>query len=121
MIKVKHPIESCNIEQETFINSLSEKEREYHSILFSYGNATFQYHNLPIERTPEDYNDWLEGLDENFRKAMQEKGFETCKSILSFTRYVREIRDVDMEGFVKEKMGNDEFQKYKKLFENKEE
>ncbi|MEG0037511.1 MAG: hypothetical protein RR733_05170 [Victivallaceae bacterium] len=55
-------------------------------------------------------------MQENIRKDMQSKGFETCKSILSFTRYVREKRDIHMEDFIIEKMGIEQYGKYKELF-----
>ncbi|MGL6128566.1 hypothetical protein SAMN05444360_1344 [Chryseobacterium carnipullorum] len=116
MISAKHPLEQYNTAQENFINNLADKDKEYHSLLFSYGNASYLYHNLPIEPSFEDYTEWLEGLQENIRKDMQSKGFETCKSILSFTRYVREKRDIHMEDFIIEKMGIEQYGKYKELF-----
>lgn len=115
MIKVKHPLEQKNINQENFIQSISENEREYHELLFSYGNAVYIYYSLDIEPTLQDYEEWLDGLDEVIRLDMENKGFEKCKMILSFTRYVRERKDIGMEGFVKEKMGIEEYKKYESL------
>ena len=115
MIKVKHPLEQKNINQENFIQSISENKREYHELLFSYGNAVYIYHSLDIEPTLQDYEEWLDGLDEVIRLDMENKGFEKCKMILSFTRYVRERKDIGMEGFVKEKMGIEEYKKYESL------
>ena len=115
MIKVKHPLEQKNINQENFIQSISENEREYHELLFSYGNAVYIYHSLDIEPTLQDYEEWLDGLDEVIRLDMENKGFEKCKMILSFTGYVRERKDIGMEGFVKEKMGIEEYKKYESL------
>ncbi|MDM1544271.1 hypothetical protein [Empedobacter sp. 189-2] len=117
MIKVKHPLEQKNINQENFIQSISENEREYHELLFSYGNAVYIYHSLDIEPTLQDYEEWLDGLDEVIRLDMENKGFEKCKMILSFTRYVRERKDIGMEEFVKEKMGIEEYEKYQYLLE----
>lgn len=57
----------------------------------------------------------MEGLDEVIRIDMENKGFEKCKMILSFTRYVRERKDIGMEEFVKEKMGIEEYEKYQSL------
>lgn len=115
MITVKHPLEKYNTAQENFISNLADEDKNYYSLLFSYGNASYLYHHLPIEPTFEDYTEWLEGLDENFRKDMQSKGFESCKNILSFTRYVREKRDIGMEDFVIGKMGIEEYRKFKDL------
>jgi len=119
-IKVKHPIEEYNIKQQDFINQLSnETDKEYHCLLFSFGNATIYYHKLEIEPTLKDYNEWLEGLDPNIRQDMYNRGFDNCKNILSFTRYVREKRDIGMEQFVREKMGEETYKKYKLIFDNK--
>lgn len=119
-IKVKHPLEECNIKQADFLYKTPDKDKEYHSLLFSYGNATYLYHNLDIEATEEDYNEWLDGLDENIRMDMKAKGIEGCKDILSFTRYVREKKDIGMDEFVRKKMGEEEYEKYRLLFDNKE-
>lgn len=115
MIKVKHPLEEMNINQENFVQSVSENDREFHELLFSYGNAVYVYHGLDIEPTLQDYKEWLEGLDQVIRTDMENRGFEKCKTILSFTRYVRERKDIGMEEFVKEKMGKEEYQKYLSL------
>ncbi len=115
MIKVKHPLEQMNINQENFIQNVSENEREFHELLFSYGNAVYIYHSLDIEPTLQDFEEWLDGLDEVIRLDMQNKGFENCKSVLSFTRYVRERKDIGMEEFVKEKMGIEDYEKHQSL------
>ena|SRR5690554_3805872 len=112
-IKVKHPLKEKNRNQEEFIKNLKdEPDKEFHSLLFSYGNATYLYHNLPYEATEQDYNEWLEGLNEPIKSDMKDKGFEACKSILSFTRYVREKNDIGLEEFVKKQMGENDYQKF---------
>lgn len=115
MIRVKHPLDKCNTIQESFLENVSEELKEFHSLMFSYGNATYLYHNLPIEPTLQDFNEWLGGLDGNIKKDMEKRGFEACKGVLSFTRYVREKKDIGLDEFVKEKMGKEEYEKYKAL------
>ena len=46
---------------------------------------------------------------------MENTGFEACKSVLSFTRYVREKNDIGLEEFAKEQMGENDYQKFKLL------
>ncbi len=46
---------------------------------------------------------------------MQNRGFENCKTILSFACYVQGKSDIGMEEFVKEKMGSSDFEKYQSL------
>ncbi len=45
MIKVKYPLEKQNLNQENFIQSIAEDNREYHELLFSYGNAVYIYNS----------------------------------------------------------------------------
>ena len=85
-IKVKHPIKKFNIQQQDFLDKVPDEDIERHSLLFSYGNACYLYHNLDIEPTEKDYKEWLDGLDGNFKKDMESKGFEACKGVLSFTQ-----------------------------------
>lgn len=116
MIKVKHPDEKCNQAQALFIANCPGEQKRYHELVFCNGNATYQYHKNADEFNPtsQDYKDWLEGLPPNIQKDMIERGFEQCKSILSFSRYVNEKNDVGMEEYVKNLMG-EEYQEYRDL------
>ncbi len=57
MIKVKYPLEKQNLNQENFIQSIAEDNREYHELLFSYGNAVYIYNSWEIESNLVDYED----------------------------------------------------------------
>jgi len=52
MIKVKHPLEHCNISQEEFLKKCPEKDRRFHELLFTYGNVTYRYHSEAKEFNP---------------------------------------------------------------------
>ena len=117
MKKVKHPIANLDLKQDDFLENIAEENREYHKLLFSYGNVVYLYHNLQEEPTLEDYCEWLEGLEETFREGMAAKGFESCKTVISFTRYVREKRDIGMDKFVEKTMGEEQYAKYKELLD----
>ncbi|MEN0053553.1 MAG: hypothetical protein AAGC65_07780 [Mucilaginibacter sp.] len=118
MIKVQHPLASCNQQQADLLQSCPEDQKRYHELMFNYGNAVYRYHGLAndnYEPTHEDFKEWLEGLPENIRNGMADKGFEACKSALPFTRYVNEKNDVGLEEFVQKLMGKELYQEYKKL------
>lgn len=117
MIKVKHPLEHCNASQEAMLKQFPEDQRRFHELLMSYGNATYRYHQEASEHEPteQDYQEWLEGLPENVATGMAAKGFEWCRTVLSFTRYVNEKHDVGMEEYVRSLMGEAEYEEYKKL------
>jgi hypothetical protein len=120
MIKVKHPLESRNQQQEILIASCPQEQKRYHELLFNYGNATYRYHAQAIshEPTEQDFQEWLEGLPEKIGKDMRQKGFEACKRILSFSRYVNEKNDLGLEAFVIELMGEDLYKEYQAILQH---
>ncbi|MBF9255680.1 hypothetical protein I2I11_20450 [Pontibacter sp. 172403-2] len=117
MIKVKHPEASCNQTQQATLAQLPESQQRFQALFYSYANAVYRYHQAAQEHQPthQDYEEWLEGLPEAIRKGMAAKGFEQCRTILSFTRYVNEKHDVGMEAYVCRLMGKQEYQEFKTL------
>ncbi|KAA5541977.1 hypothetical protein [Adhaeribacter rhizoryzae] len=122
MIKIKHPDEKCNFQQEQFLANCPESERRFHELLFTNGNISYRYHMQAKEFSPtvKDYEEWLEGLPENIRKSMQEKGFESCKTILSFTRYVNEKNDIGMDEYIRQQMGAEDYAEYHRVCLNQD-
>lgn len=114
MIKIKHPDEDCNDSQAEFLANCPADQRRFHELLLTVGNITYRYHQRAIDVSPslQDYHEWLEGLPENIRKGMQEKGFESCKSVLSFTRYVNEKNDVGLEEYIRQQMDAEDLAEY---------
>jgi hypothetical protein len=43
---------------------------------------------------------------------MEGKGFEACKGILSFTRYVNEKNDVGLEEYIRQRMDPEDYAEY---------
>ncbi|RDV11905.1 hypothetical protein DXT99_23665 [Pontibacter diazotrophicus] len=119
MIEVKHPLEHCNRTQEATITKLPEDQRRSQELLYSYANAVYRYHQAAAEHEPthQDYEEWLEGLPENISRDMAAKGFEWCRTVLSFTRYVQEKNDVGQEKYVRGLMGDEEYEEYKAMIE----
>lgn len=118
MIKVKHPIEELNLKQEDLLQNIPQEYKDYYSMLFSYGNGAVLYHSFPIEPTIQDYEEWIKGLPEgNFKIDMHAKGFEFCKTILPFSRYIREKNDIGMDRFIIDKMGEELYHKYKLILD----
>lgn len=109
MVKVKHPLEKYNRHQEEFLNACPASQRRMHELLFSVGNITYRYHleARNCEPTEIDFEEWLEGLSDNIRKDMKAQGFEKCKGVLSFTRYVMEKKDMGLDEYVKNNLGSD--------------
>lgn len=109
MIKVKHPDAECNQQQELFIAQLDDSQRRYHELLFCHGNASFLYHKQAqaFDPTEIDFQEWLDGLPDNVKAEFERRGFEECKRVLSFARYVNEKNDIGMDQYVKQLMGDD--------------
>lgn len=117
MIKVKHPIEEFNRKQEEFVAYCPQSEGRFHELLFTYGNLAYLYHQQALKYgSLEDYwKEWLEGLPNNIKKDMEKRGFESCKNILSFTRFVLEKNDIGMDEYIRKHMDEEDYFEYKKL------
>jgi hypothetical protein len=114
---MKHPDDKCNESQAEFLAQVPEQARRYHELIFIVGNATVHYHRQAKEYHPteSDWKEWLDGLPENIRKSMVEEGFEKCKRILSFTRYVMEKNDIGLDEFLKANIAPDVLKEYYSL------
>lgn len=117
MIKVKHPVERCNAIQAAFLEQCPADQRRFHELFYTYANISYRYHEQTREFVPtlQDYEEWLEGLPENIRKGMREKGFEGCKNVLSFTRYVLEKHDIGLEEYIKQNMDPVDYAEFREL------
>ncbi len=119
---MEHPDPKCRKNQEDFLEKCSPDQREYHARFFRIGNATYRYHQLVLsdnDNIPEPYFvEWLNGLQEPIRRDMEKRGFEACKSVLSFTRYVNERRDIGMDDFLKENLSEEDYKYHRSIGNN---
>lgn len=111
-----HPDERCNQQQVAFLASCPPEEWEFHAALFRTGNAAYRYHQLaqahePTEADcrPDDFTDWLAGLPASMRWKMAAKGFAQCKTMLPFTRFVNERRDIGMDAWMQEHLSEEDY------------
>lgn len=114
---MEHPNKEQRENQKKFIAQLPEEQREEHARLFRFGNAAYIYHQEAnsFEPTKTDFEEWLIGLPENVQNDMKIKGFESCKGVFSFTRYVMEKNDVGMELWMEQHLSEKDLIEYKKL------
>lgn len=89
---MEHPNKEQRENQAKMLEQLPEEQREEHARLLRFGNAAYIYHRQAeeLEPTEADFEEWLEGLPKNVRSDMEIKGFDLCKGVVSFTRYVME-------------------------------
>tara|TARA_B100002049_G_scaffold236470_1_gene223274 strand:+ start:3638 stop:4009 length:372 start_codon:yes stop_codon:yes gene_type:complete len=118
---MKHPNKKQRQNQENFLSQLPEEDREEHARLFRFGNASYIYYQEAedLEPTETDFEEWLTGLPENMRDGMKERGFESCKSVLSFSRYVMEKNDIGMKEWMKNHLSEDDFKEWENLIETR--
>jgi len=113
---MEHPNKEIQANQKEFLSKLDEGQRAEYACLFRVGNASFRYHRLDDRHEPAkiDFQEWLEGLPEPIRKEMERKGFEQCKGILSFTRYVNEKNDIGMDEWLRQNLSSEDYEFHRK-------
>jgi hypothetical protein len=102
LLQPRHPQDKHHQMQLQALQQPPENQREEMARLFRLGNAAYQYQQLAAGQITEaDYQDWLTGLPDRMRQAMEKEGFESCKSSLGLRRHALERRDVGYSAFMK--------------------
>ena len=61
------------------------------------------------------YKEWLEDLPPNISRHMRMLGFEACKTMIPFTRYVNERNDIGMRDWMQEHLSPSDFNYWQEL------
>ena len=113
-----HPDLECMRNQAEFLNSCPKEVWEQHARLFRWGNAAYRYHQLTssigYDRLKFFYEEWLQGLPADVSADMRRLGFEGCKTMVPFTRYVNERTDIGMDEWMKDHLSSEDYKNYKK-------
>ena len=119
---MKHPNKEQQENQKKFLEKLPKEQREEHALLFRFGNAAYIYHQTAkeLEPTETDFKEWLKWLPENIRSDMKIKGFKSCLSVLSFSRYVMEKNDSGMRQWMKQHLSENDYNEYYKIIKQRE-
>ena len=117
---MQHPNKEQREVQAKFLAQLPNEQRQQHARLFRFGNASYIYHkeSAVLHPTEADFEEWLIALPEDLQSYMKNKGFELCKGVLSFTRYVMEKNDIGMDEWMKNHLSEDDYKEYCKLIED---
>ena len=112
-----HPDPECRKKQNEFLINCPKDERELHARLFRFGNAAYRYHQLTSStdyaRMKFFYQEWLQGLPADISYEMKKIGFEGCKDLFPFTRYVNERKDIGMDEWMKEHLSSEDYRNFK--------
>jgi len=115
-LSMKHPNPEIQQNQNDFLKSCPDDEREFHARLFRIGNAIYRYHSKAFiyddNILHQYYYEWLEGLPENVKTGMLNKGFQYCKTALPFTRYVNEREDLGLHEWLKQHLSTDDYEAF---------
>ena len=113
-----HPDNHINETQAKFLEACSPDERRLHELLFKVGNATYRYYQqASVSGLSEGmWAEWIEGLQEPVKSHMNKLGFDGCKGILPFLRYVNERNDIGLEKYLEENLSEKDYEEYKRLF-----
>ena len=110
---MEHPNTEIREKQKKFLENCPKEKKASVAQMFRLGNAALVYHQKANETTEADlkkyFHEWLEGLPENIALDMRNKGFEGCKTVLPFTRYVNERCDIGMTDWMKENLSEEDF------------
>jgi hypothetical protein len=112
-----HPYPQQQKNQSDFLEKCPPYDKEYHAALFRIGNASFIYHQMATNVSTKNqelyYQEWLEGLPPIIKEDMKTKGFEKCKTMLPFTRYVNERDDIGMDEWMQSNLSESDYKFYK--------
>ncbi len=110
---MEHPNSKRGIARAEYLSRLPEEERENKAGEIGIGNACYIYHQqaVPIQenRLIMYYKGWLEGLPTNISRQTRTLGFEACKTMIPFTRYVSERNDIGMRDRMKKHLSASDF------------
>ncbi|WP_268224323.1 hypothetical protein [Sinomicrobium oceani] len=115
---MEHPNKEQRDNQAKMLEQLPKELREEHAQIFRLGNAAYIYHSLAseeLEPTEEDFEEWLEGLPDNVGTDMKARGFEECRGIFSFTRYVMEKNDIGMDQWMEQNLSEEDYRAYSEM------
>lgn len=114
---MKHPDPKLQQRQEEFLRNCPEDQRAFSETGFRIGNAAYIYHQQSLSLSPKKlesyYQEWLQGLPANISSVMAEKGYEGCKTMFPFLRYVNEREDIGLTEWMKEHLSEEDFNYFK--------
>ena len=71
--------------------------------------ASAFYIQAEAEPAPQHFEDWLNSLEEPMKGSFRERGFEACKGVLSFRRFVAERNNLDMDAYMRQHLSAEDY------------
>lgn len=87
----------------------------WENYLHRFGYWTLRYYNQLSEPTQNNFNKWIDSLEEPMKSKFEADGFEECIGVLSFQRFVLELRGYNMDEYLEKNMSRADWKEYKSL------
>ena len=62
--------------------------------------------------TEEDFNQWIESLQEPMKGAFRNKGLEDCRGVLNFQRFILELSDMGLDKYLERELSPEDYSYY---------
>ena len=59
--------------------------------------------------TENNYKLWIESLKEPMKSHFKDKGFQNCKGVVNFQRFILELKDESLDEYIKQRLTNEEY------------
>lgn len=75
------------------------------------GKIVLGYYDQLITRdlTKQDFDDWIESLQDPIRSHFKAKGLDGCREVLNFQRFILETQDRGLSEYLKERLTEEDF------------
>lgn len=79
-----------------------------------FGNVCTDYYSLPhFIPTIQNFELWIDSLDEPMKSGFKAKDFFGCWGVLSYRRFVLELNGIRMEEYLRFNLSNEDYEIYK--------
>lgn len=94
----------------------SGKIHKLSPIHFRYGKAISGYYSLPeCVPTEQNFKEWIDSLQEPMKSAFKKQGFDSCKGVLNYRRFILESADIGLDEYLRNNMSSEDYQYYKNI------
>lgn len=75
------------------------------------GKIVLGYYDQLITRdlTKQDFDDWIESLQDPIMSHFKAKGLDGCRGVLNFQRFILETQDRGLSEYLKERLTEEDF------------
>lgn len=81
-----------------------------------YGRVCTDYYDLPeCIPTRENFELWILSLEEPMKSDFRKKGYELCKGVLNYRRFILEMSDIGMDEYLRYHLSSEDYEYMKNI------